>query len=199
MCENYATIDHHITSAINSTTKRQVEVGSLSQLWSFFLLATQKSSHTATALESLHRILQLLSQQFDLTTVICSSLEIALGLQRSNKDQSIHLLFNKLVPKNTQTSQEKSHCLHTASALTFTAAILSGWKLLGLSENSSSVQFAREQLNSYFLHQELNLKLPFALKQVLLSGYLSSEVRKSSETSLNTSSFFSTERSNKSM
>ena len=179
MCENYATIDHHITSAISNNTKRQIEIGSLSQLWPVFLqLATQKSSHTDIALESLRRILHLLSQQLDLTSVICSSLEIALSKQRSNKDQSILFLLKRVVPTNTQTSQERSNCLDTKSALTFTAAIQSGWTFLGLSKNSSSLKFAKDQLNSYLLQVEPDFELPFALKQVLLSGYLSSEVRK---------------------
>lgn len=184
--ENVTNIENHIVSETNSNSRRQIEVGSLSQLWSFFLQEGSReqkpSSNTGTALAALDRILNLVSEQLDLASIVCRSLEIALSQQQSSHDQSILSLLKSLIPSNTETgSQGNKEYLDTTSAVTFAVAIHSGRDSLKLPRNSSSVQFAQVYLNELLSDQQLEIELSFALKQVLLSNYLSSEVSRTKQ------------------
>ncbi len=181
-----------VTAIASNTARRGIEVAFLSELFfdTLTLLSLEpqgsKESNIETKATAIQRVLNLVAHQSDLTTVICTSLGIALSRLGGDKhnnsednDQLLYLLIDLFLQseanQSTTTSQPK-HPFDPLSALAFATSICCGWKVLDLPDKGQSYLSAFQYLTHTLTEASLEPVPTTALHQAILCTIVSSEV-----------------------
>jgi len=155
-------------------SKRQVEVGFLSLLFQHCLSksSTNQANDKPTSdlqLTAVKCVVRIVASQPDFATVICTSLRSVYpkgDTARFDRDKLVQTLLDHFLFATVDWSSESQLSLDRLTAVTLATAVVSGYKVLELSQQSNSYLLAEQQLSVFASNNCISLTS--ALRQVLL-------------------------------